>query len=115
MIEEGAVKGITMQPATLDGIEGYRALMVAQGFPARMVVFTGLSLGQDHLIQLLDFPLDRGAEVMRLCKSTFGIEMCGFQLLRAIEWHELPEAWQYSCCTIASAAASILNPSSVRS
>jgi len=93
MAKDGASHGLTMQPGSLDLVESYRVEMRSGGYPDNLVVFSGLSLGQEHVIQLLEVPFEYVVPIWKLHKELFTQELHAYQFLRAIEWHGMAQAW----------------------
>lgn len=85
-------EGLTIMPGTLDQEAEYVASMEAQGFPARAVVFRGISIGNPT--QLLDFPIDQWRTVVTISKQWF-TEFNSACFVKAIEWYQITGDWTW--------------------
>ena len=87
--------GLTMQPGSLELVDGYAASLEGSGPPKHATIYHGIYTGRPK--QLLDFPITTLKEIMILSKKAFSIPnpVMAFTFLAAIEWHKNKDAWHY--------------------
>ena len=69
LCENIGVRPLTQQPGLMEDALGYAKLLASKGLPPRFVIYEG----PVHLnpVQVMDFPLDRGLEIMKLGRKLF--------------------------------------------
>ena len=95
LVSAAARRPLSVQPGTLEDIKAYSQSMRAQGCDPNFVVFNGLGT-PGGTEQLLDFPLEDGVPILRLGRALFGADFSAVTWLRAVEFHDLPTAWQFA-------------------
>ena len=90
--------GLTLQPGRLVDADSYVSGMLADGYPAMAVVFTGLTSGNPK--QLLAFPASKLKTIFQLTLDLFGVEVSASTFLSVLEWWRHPLAWSFQVLRI---------------